>query len=319
MKLKANFYAPILFGVILILSGLSTTLTELVLRIADHPFLAVTIIQLLIYLLPLAFYCRMRNFNLASALKFRYVAPKKIPFLVIVTLILFTAILLFRYVGLFFLQDAFVDTPTALFIPLDSDSTFLVLFCNVLLPALFEESIFRGLILEEYRSFGSVWAISVSSVMYAMVHLSGENFLYYLVLGCVLGLVTVASDSIVPALFIHIFLNYSYLNFSSGIVEYLRQAGKSPLLPYLLVALFILLFVFLFSRLEVIYQDKVYEEMLKSRKELLRKELERSREQKQEAESEKDSRLTTLKEIYLSPTFLATVAIFVLVVSGVLF
>ncbi len=319
MKLKANVYAPILFGVILVLSGLSQTLMGLVLKVADHPFLAATIIQFLVYLLPLAFYCRMRGLNLVSQIKARSVSAKKIPFLVIVTLILFTSIVLLRYMGLFFLDSALVDTPGALYVPMENSSTFLVLFCNVLLPALFEESLFRGLLLEEYRSFGSVWAISVSSVMYAMVHLSWENFLYYLLVGVVLGLITVVSDSILPALVLHIVLNFSYLYVTPSVVEYLRQAGKSPLLPYLLVAFFILLFVFLFSRMEDLYQDRVYEEMLKSRKELLRKEIERTRDQKEKTENQKDLFWLSFKDIYLSPAFLATIAVFILLVSGILF
>lgn len=319
MKLKANTYAPILFGVILILSGLSQTLMELVLKVADHPFLAATIIQFLVYLLPLAFYCRMRGLNLVSQIRARSVPAKKIPFLVIVAMILFTAIVLLRYIGLFFLDSAFVDTPGALYVPMDNSSTFLVLFCNVLLPALFEESLFRGLLLEEYRSFGPVWAISVSSVMYAMVHLSAENFLYYLLVGVALGLITVVSDSIIPALVLHIVLNFSYLHVTPSVVEYLRQAGKSPLLPYLLVAFFILLFVFLFSRMEGLYQDLVYEEMLKSRKELLRKEIERTRDQKEEPETKKELWFRSFQEIYLSPVFLITVVVFILLVSGKLF
>ena len=319
MKLKANMYAPILFGVILLLSGISQTLTELVLKIADHPFLAATIIQFLVYLLPLAFYCRMRGLNMVSQIKLRSVPAKKIPFLAIVTTILFTSIVLLRYVGLFFLNSAFVDTPGALYIPMEGSSTFLVLLCNVILPALFEESIFRGLFLEEYRSFGPVWAISISSLMYAMVHLSWENFVYYLVIGVFLSLITVISDSIVPALVLHVVMNLSYLYVTPSVVEYLRQAGKSPLLPYLLVAFFILLFVFLFSRLENIYQDRVYEEMLQSRKEMLKKEIERSRDQNEEPKDKKDLRWITFKEIFLSPIFLVTVAVFIMLASGILF
>ena len=43
-------------------------------------------------------------------------------------------------------------------------------------------------------------------------HLSWENFFYYLVLGAFLSLITLISDSIIPALVLHIVLNFSYLS-----------------------------------------------------------------------------------------------------------
>ncbi len=315
MNFKTNFYTPILFGAILILTGLSSLLTDLLKGISENLFLAATIVPLVVFFLPLAFYCRVRGVNLVSAVKLNYVAPKKISFLVIVTLILISGIAVLRYFGLFFFSSAFVDTPGAIFIPIASDNSFLVFFCNVLLPALFEESLFRGLILEEYRSYGPLWAVMASSVMYGMIHASFENLLFYVFIGMMLGIITVASDSLVPAILIHIGLNYSYLNIRPAVVEYLRQAGKSPLLPYLLVAVLLILFVLLFSRLENIYRDKVYDELLQSRREMIRRELEKSRETQEEKTTE-NPHLTAAKSIFLSPTFLATLAVYAILVWG---
>jgi membrane protease YdiL (CAAX protease family) len=317
LKLKSNFYAPILFGVILLLTGISSVMTRSVASISQNPFLSTTIIQLLVYFLPLAFYCRVRGLNLVNAVKINYVSPKKISFLVILAGILVMGILLFRYFGLFFFDLAFVDTPSAIFIPAESQNGFLVLFCNVLLPAVLEESLFCGLILDEYRSYGSFFSVAVSSLMFAMVHGSLENFLFYLFVGAMFAIITLVSNSLVPALICHIGLNYSYFYFRPMVVAYLRQAGKSPLLPYLLMAGFILIFVFLFSRLEGIYRDKVYDEMLSSRKELLRKELESARETAEPAEGGKENpALTACREIFLSPSFLISLVIFIALVLG---
>ena len=319
MKLRANFYAPILFGVVLILAGISSLIFSLIETLSVDVFLSSTIIQLVVYLLPLAFYCKVRGFDLMSSLKLRPLKPQKVPFFVIMTLIFFVGSILLRYMGLFFFDSAMVETPSAIYIPMEGSNRFLMTLCNIILPAVFEELLFRGILLKEYRSYGTVLSVAVSSLMFAMLHLSLENFFYYFFMGVVFSIITLASQSLVPAILIHIITGFSHFYLRPAIVEYLRQVGKSPILPYLLIALFLLLFVFMFSGLEGIYQDRSYEELLHSRKELLRREVEKVKKSREEVEENGKKRfLTKLKEIFLSPSFLACVILFVFLVSNLL-
>ncbi len=319
MKLKANIYAPILFGVVLALAGLSTVIFSLISSLAVDVFLSSTIIQLVVYLLPLAFYLKVRGTDLAASLKIHPVGPQKMPFITIMTLIFFVGSILLRYMGLFFFDSAMVETPSAIYIPMEGANRFLMILCNIILPAVFEEVLFRGILLSEYRFYGTALSIATSSLMFAMLHLSLENFFYYVFMGVVFSVITLASQSIVPAILIHIATGFSHMYLRPAVVEYLRQVGKSPILPYLLIGLFLLLFVFMFSGLEGIYQDRAYEELLHSKKELLRREVEKAKmEREEEVEKDEKSRLLVkLKEIFLSPSFLVCVVIFICLVSDV--
>ncbi len=319
MKLRSHLYAPILFCAVLIFAGIAPLLTRLISQTGVDAFLSSTIIQMIVFLLPLAFYCKVTGFDVVSGLKFRAVSPTKIPFLLNMVLIFFVGTLLFRYFGLFFFDSAMAETPGVLQLSVKSENQILNALCAIILPAVFEEVLFRGILLEEYRPYGSAWTLAASSVMFAMLHLSMENFVYYLFMGLILGVITLASESIVPALVIHIGVNFSHEYLRPSVVEYLRQAGKSPLLPYLIVALFILLFVFMFSGLESIYRTRAYQELLQSRKELLRREVEKARAaQSEENGEEAPKRFLAFREIFLSPTFLAGVVIFVFLVSDLL-
>ncbi|MBR5296115.1 MAG: CPBP family intramembrane metalloprotease, partial [Clostridia bacterium] len=180
MKLKSNLYAPIFFGVILVFAGLAGPIVNVAKKFEMDLFLTSTIIQLIVYLLPLAFYCKVRQIDVISTMKFRYVSPSKIPFLVNMALIFFVGSILFRYLGLFFFDSAMVSTPSAILIPVGSENLFLTILSTILLPAVFEELVFRGILLEEYRIYGSYWSVAVSSILFAMLHLSLENFVYYL-------------------------------------------------------------------------------------------------------------------------------------------
>ena len=231
MKTKNHLYAPILFGSVLLLAGFSDLIVDLISRVSEDTFLAATVVQLLVYLLPLAFYCQVLSKNPITEMKLNYVSPRKIPFLLIVTLFFVVGVTVMRYFGLFFLDSAFVDTPGSILLPETEQSGFFVFLCSILIPAVLEEVVFRSVLMQEYRIYGDFWAVGITSVMFAMMHLSAENFLYYLFMGVILGVMTVFSDSLVPCMLLHVFMNYSYFNLRPSVVEYLRQAGKAPFCP----------------------------------------------------------------------------------------
>jgi len=318
VKFRSAFFAPLLFAVILILVGLVPTLMNLVGTFSEDPFLATIMIRLLVFLLPLAFYCRVRGVGFLESLRFRGFSFRKLPVLSVVFFLFLAGIVLFRYFGLFFLNEVFVNTPSILEFSAESESGFLTFLCAVILPAFLEEFVFRGVLLEEYRFYGSFWAVFLPALMYAMAHLSLQNFLYYFFVGLFLGFVSVFSDSVAPSLFMNVLLKASGMFFRPALVEYLRQAGKTPLLPYLLVAIIIFLVYLLFSRLEYLYREKSYDEVLQSRKELLRRELEDAADRKaqEDAAEVKKRRLDSLKEVLLSPPLIGVCIVFCCLASG---
>ncbi|MBQ3075688.1 MAG: CPBP family intramembrane metalloprotease [Clostridia bacterium] len=320
MKLKSNTYAPILFGVILILVGIASILSRVIERVSVDAFLSSAIVQLIVFLLPIAFYCRVRGSGATAGLNFRFTAFKSLPFILNMALIFFVGSMLLRYVGLFFFEEAMVKTPDAVCFSAKSSNSFLHVLGTMILPAVLEEVAFRGILLEEYRPYGASWSVAISSLMFAMLHLSFENFAYYLFMGVVLGVITLASDSVLPAVALHLGISASHEYIRPAVVEYLRQAGKSMILPYLLLALFLILFVSMFSGLENIYQSKAFEEILQSRKELLRKELEKVRIARDDTPKESKGKafLRISREIFLSPTFLVCIVLFIFLASDVL-
>lgn len=309
MKLKSSVYAPILFGVVMVLVGFSQQLVALVNRVSEDAFLSVAIIQFLVYLLPVAFYCRVFNINFVSSLKFRGFSWKKLPLACTLLLLFLVGSAVLRYFGIFFFDGAMLNTPDAVFIPIYSDNRFLTVLCFMIIPALLEEILFRGIILEEYARYGAFFAVSVSAIAFAMLHASLENFFYYLFMGLVFGSLTWICDSLFPAIVFHLLKNFLYFYSADAITDYIRQAGKSALLPYLLIAVLILLLFSLFSQMEGLYRDRARDDMRQTRKELLKRE---AAAEKKNAVAAKQNYFITLREIFLSPTFLIVVFIFVL-------
>lgn len=315
MKLRPAVYAPILFGVILILVGFSARFIGWMGGISADPHLSVAIIQFLVFLLPLAFYGGIRGRALSSLLKFNGFSVKKLPFLAVMLGLMFAVILFCRYMGLFWFRGAMTDTPGAVYLEIPGGNTVLMLLCQVLLPALLEELLCRGILLEEYRVYGDGVAVCISAVLFAMLHVNPANLFFYFCLGLILGAATVTTGSLIPAVVMHALCNLSYFYLRRSGLEYVRQAGKSPLLPYILFAL-ILLFLFLaFARLEDLYRGESFDDLVESRKELLYREAAKNKAAEPE---EKKTLFSRLGEVWLSPGLLGDVAVYVLFAAGIL-
>lgn len=74
---------------------------------------------------------------------------------------------------------------------------------TVIFAPIFEEIIFRILILERLRRYGDVFAIVASAVLFSLLHSSFEAFPYAFVSGLILGFVAVKTGSALCSMIIH--------------------------------------------------------------------------------------------------------------------
>jgi membrane protease YdiL (CAAX protease family) len=74
------------------------------------------------------------------------------------------------------------------------------------LPALLEESIFRGLLLPPMQKFSTPVAVLLSGILFALYHQSPQQTIYQFICGCAFALVAVRARSVLPTMLSH-FLN----------------------------------------------------------------------------------------------------------------
>jgi sodium transport system permease protein len=105
-----------------------------------------------------------------------------------------------------------------------------------LLPAVCEELAFRGFLLTGLQKrFRRRTAILLMSFLFALFHMNVFQFLPSFVLGVVLGLLTVRSNSVLPAMFFH-FLYNAVLLTSGPIKRALVETNLLAYGPYVIVA-----------------------------------------------------------------------------------
>ncbi len=78
------------------------------------------------------------------------------------------------------------------------------LLVAVFVAPIFEEIFFRGFLLQGLRHyFGDTWAVLISSLIFAIIHFSVGSFLLLLVLGIILGVMRIKTNSIWPGIILH--------------------------------------------------------------------------------------------------------------------
>ena len=81
-----------------------------------------------------------------------------------------------------------------------------VLLTVAVLPAVFEETIFRGIVLRGLKSFGAVGAVLICGALFSLYHENPAQTIYQFLCGAAFALVALRSGSILPTVLSH-FLN----------------------------------------------------------------------------------------------------------------
>ena len=88
------------------------------------------------------------------------------------------------------------------------------IFLTALLPAFCEEFMHRGILLQGTKHAGFKQAIIISSICFGLAHLNIEQVFYAIPMGIFLGVMAVATKSIIPSIIVHFMNNFIvvYLN-----------------------------------------------------------------------------------------------------------
>ncbi|MEG2097193.1 MAG: oligosaccharide flippase family protein, partial [Pseudoflavonifractor sp.] len=83
----------------------------------------------------------------------------------------------------------------------------IMLFSLTLLPAILEELLFRGVLLQPLRRYGDRIAVVLSALAFALCHTSLPQVLNAFLLGLVLGVLTVRTGSLLTSMALHLLYN----------------------------------------------------------------------------------------------------------------
>lgn len=146
-----------------------------------------------------------------------------------------------------FLENFGYEDPGISLPSMDGFGFFGVLTVVAVLPAILEETIFRGILLGGLKNFGKVGSILLCGALFALYHQNPAQTLYQFCCGVAFALIVVRSGSVLPTVLAHFVNNALILLLTKFGVESLVGSIYSVVLllsPICLIASLVCLFVF---------------------------------------------------------------------------
>jgi len=239
--------------VILALMILTSLINPAMLGTEINYYFAMIIMELLVYALPAVFFCRMRGREYGKYLRLRLFPLSHIFLILLALSAMLSGCSLINYgMEILFPQEAADAVSYAG--AADGGIYALLTFC--ILPAVAEEFLFRGILLTEYESVSVPFAVGISSLYFAMMHLNFVRFPAYLFSGVLLALVLYATRSVFASMVLHILNNIAALWTEEYAEKFQSASGsRSVLLVFILACILFVSLILFFMEAQRIYQN----------------------------------------------------------------
>ena len=239
--------------VVLALLTVSSLIDPMALGTDMNLYLAVIILELLVYALPAVFFCRLRGKEYGRKLRVRLFRFSHIFLILLGLVILLTGSALLNML----MASLFPPEPgtSSSYAGIAGAGAYAVLAFSIL-PAVAEEFLFRSILIAEYETIRPSFAILVSSLFFGMIHMDFMRLPAYVFAGIVLALVFYTTRSVFASVLLHVLNNIAALWTDVWAEKFSAAAGKQGvLLQFILICLFMTALVLFFWEAQRIYQE----------------------------------------------------------------
>lgn len=217
---------------------LLTKLIDITLINRENEYFSVVILQMMIFILPGAIWCKFSGEKYMSGLRIRLPKADTIVTIIAAALLIASGSLLIGVLfgGLDSLSENFSLYDT--FISKDQGTIpnkIYLIMAYAVLPAICEEFVYRGILCHEYEKGGVLRAVIVSSVFFALLHFNLQNLPLYLFSGLILAMTLYSTRSLLGAIIAHFLYNIFGL-FGQPYMSNLYRITNSPKLFIFIVA-----------------------------------------------------------------------------------
>ncbi len=260
-KRKLFWLTPSLVVLTTYILLLFSKLIDITLINRENEYYSVVILQLMIFMLPAAIWCRIGGDKYIHGLRLRLPKPRSLIIIASGAVLMISGSLLISTLlgGLeslsqnFSLYDTFISKTDG-----SIPSAMYLLAAYAIIPAICEEFVFRGILCYEYENGGVHRAIVLSSVFFAMLHFNPINILSYLFCGAVLAFVLYSTRSLIGAMLAHFLYNLFGLFGQPYMNTLYRITGSSKFFLFLLAFLFILSCAIFCREASAVYKKYLY-------------------------------------------------------------
>lgn len=187
------------------------------------PTLLSALLSQLLLVLPSVIYVVRNKISIAQAIRLKKMQVVPVILTVIFAIFVRPLMNLVNTISLLFSENIIQNTVSDIVV---NENFIVCIIAVAVIPAIFEECVYRGLFYNEYRKLSVRKGIVLSGFLFGIFHMNLNQFSYAFVLGMVFALVIEATDSILATMIIH-FITNSYslllLKFLPSILEMTGQ------------------------------------------------------------------------------------------------
>ncbi|MBR4951008.1 MAG: CPBP family intramembrane metalloprotease [Clostridia bacterium] len=249
---QPEFTAPLLVLVVFLamqVAGVAVNNLE-----EGNIFIALGIVQLLAIGLPCIAYYLLKGRRLEEPLS---VIPKRGPqllFLLFAAVFFITGSLLIKF--FYFVYDIDASATVNIYNTVFAENSAIrhleVILSLIIIPAVCEEILFRGILFSEYRKHGTANAIVISALCFSMFHFSATEFPVYLFAGLLFGFTAAVTRSVIPSVALHLLSNTLNIYGSDAFLRNTVNTNGTYFVGFLLIMVAALAFILLLSRVETV-------------------------------------------------------------------
>lgn len=219
-------------------------------NLGDKKNIVLILLQILCLYIPSLIYVKVYRLNKKETMKRRHFKVKYLPFIIIFSLaISLTAAILNSFLYSLDITKSFIQTASA-----NADSSYLGILAIAVIPAFFEEFLFRGVFQNEMQD-KKVWNVMlVSAIVFALFHLSVDNFFGPLLAGFGYAFLVIVFNSVYPAVIAHIVNNLFFI-FAAFIGKNISNAAGGTLVDFLAVVLYLLIIIITLKLIEKVIKE----------------------------------------------------------------
>ncbi|WP_291578779.1 CPBP family intramembrane glutamic endopeptidase [Clostridium sp. UBA6640] len=219
--LKANLFGMI---VIILMLLLSATVQMKLMEANVSLFSNVAITQVLGFFLPVVIYFLITKENVRDTLKLNKLPLKDIILIILLAIVCQPLVMGLSGISSIISPNSFSN---AIANPVSETSMLLTIFFIGVVPAIFEELVYRGVILSGYDNVSIKTAAIFSGLYFAYMHLDIQRLLYTLALGILFGYLVRITKSIYSSMLCHFLVNSIQMVFLKVVMSKSEQVDSA--------------------------------------------------------------------------------------------
>lgn len=170
---------------------------------AEHPVMQIVFSQVILAL-PSAVYMIAQRLPYAKTVRFKKLKPADILLCLLFGILIQPLLTLLNALSMVFSTN----TISTFIMDLSMQVSFLpALLLMAVVPAVLEESVYRGVFYNEYSKINPWKAALLSGLLFGLMHGNINQFCYAAVMGCLFALLIEATGSILSSMLVHFWIN----------------------------------------------------------------------------------------------------------------